>query len=262
MTRTPQHLSIGDLPRESLLEGTFQRAAVRGDHSMVTFNWMDPAMPRQEPHAHDFDQISLVTEGTMEFEVDGRAYTVGAGEVLLIPARALHTGMAVGGRTALNVDVFAPPRPDYLHLVAHQDHPGREVPPGPASAEDHLAVERLLLDWAHALDSGDPHAGAGMLTGTSVVTGLGPARHGPDGYREWADARAAKTDRRTRHQISNLRCTYRSDGSIASTAYVAVHVLDTAHPTPHLEFLGEYSDVVERTPDGWRFAERHITPMA
>lgn len=260
MTRTAQRLSYADLPRESLLDGTYQRAAVRGDHSMVTFNWLDPAMPPQPPHTHDFDQISLVPEGTVRFTVDGQDHTVSAGEVLLIPAGAAHTGIATGDRTALNIDVYAPPRPDYLHLVAHQVAAG--FPAAPVGPADQLAIERLLLDWARLLDAGRWHDTADLLTDDAVVTGLGPDRHGPDGWREWADARAAKTDRRTRHLISNIRCSPQPDGTVTSTAHVTVHVLDDAHPAPHLEFLGEYADTVRRTPDGWRFTTRHVTPMA
>lgn len=260
MPRLPQHLTIADLPREHLLGGTYQRTAVRGDHSLVTFNWMDPAMPPQPPHSHPFDQVSLVTEGAMEFLVDDETYLVEAGEAVLIPADARHTGVAVGEVPALNIDVYAPPRADYLHLVAHQDPDGTAfLPPGPAGPRDQHDVERLLADWADRLDSGRAHEVADLLTDDAVVVGLGPDRYGPDGMRAWADERAA--DRRTQHHVSTVRCSVRSDGSLACRAYVTVYVVDAAHPEPERAFVGRYDDVVVRTPGGLRFARREVVPF-
>ena len=93
------------------------------------------------------------------------------------------------------------------------------------------------------------------------MTGLGPDERDRDGFRRWADARAARTDRHTHHHVTNVRCTSRADGDLDGTAYVTVYVLDREHTTPHLEFVGRYDDIVRRTPAGLRFARRRIVPM-
>jgi quercetin dioxygenase-like cupin family protein len=116
------HAKLNDLPMESLAGGALVRTAVRGDNSLITVNWFHPGHTEQAPppHSHPFDQVSFVFQGTVEFEVDGDLYEVSAGEVLHIPADAPHTARLVGSDVALNVDVYAPVRPDYLYLVEHQ----------------------------------------------------------------------------------------------------------------------------------------------
>lgn len=259
MPQKTQHISFATLDRESLLGGTWQRTAIRGDHSLVTFNWMDPGMERQPLHSHAFDQLAIVTEGAMEFEVDGHTYVVRAGEALVIPANAPHTAIAVGDQVALNIDVYAPPRDDYLFLTSHQE---RDFEQQAASlcAADEAAVATLLAEWAYRLDHGHGREAAELLTETSLILGLGPDSLDVDGFRQWADLRAAD-NRRTHHQLSNLRYQAQPDGRITGTAYVTLYVLDGQRSTPHVEFVGEYIDVVVRTPAGLRFERRHIIPM-
>ena len=121
MPNRPIHSIIADLPRESVADGALTRAAVRGDASMITMNWLQPHHEEQPQHSHPFDQIAFVFEGVMEFDVGEERFLVRAGEVLQIPARVPHTARVVGDEVAFNIDVFAPVRDDYLHLTAHQN---------------------------------------------------------------------------------------------------------------------------------------------
>lgn len=116
------HSRFKDLPKESIANGALVRTALRGDNSMVVINWLHPTSePSPPPHTHPFDQISLVLTGTLDFEVDGDHVLVGPGESLQIPADIPHTATVVGHEVVLNIDVYAPARPDYAHLTAHQD---------------------------------------------------------------------------------------------------------------------------------------------
>jgi quercetin dioxygenase-like cupin family protein len=48
-------------------------------------------------HTHPGDEIVYVLEGTLEYQVEGRApITLGAGEVLFVPAEVTHTAKNVG----------------------------------------------------------------------------------------------------------------------------------------------------------------------
>lgn len=48
-------------------------------------------------HTHPGDEIVYVLEGTLEYQVDGKApVTLRAGEVLFVPAGAIHTAKNVG----------------------------------------------------------------------------------------------------------------------------------------------------------------------
>jgi quercetin dioxygenase-like cupin family protein len=117
----PLHAKIADLPRESIADGVLTRTAVRTDDALVTFNWIQPGHPEVPPHSHPYDQLALILAGTLELDLDGDTYTVGAGELLYIPANVPHVGRVVSEEPVLNVDVFAPIREDYLYLAAHQN---------------------------------------------------------------------------------------------------------------------------------------------
>lgn len=63
-------------------------------------------------HSHPNEQISLIISGALEFVVSGVPVTVRAGEILVIPADAPH--MATALEDTENLDLFAPPRQDWI----------------------------------------------------------------------------------------------------------------------------------------------------
>jgi quercetin dioxygenase-like cupin family protein len=71
-----------------------------------------------KPHSHDFDQIALFTQGHAIYTVDGVRHEVAPGDVLLIPAGQTHYCEPVGDEIVHNIDIFAPMRADYAHLLA------------------------------------------------------------------------------------------------------------------------------------------------
>lgn len=109
-----------DLPTKEVLDGMMQRAAYRSDEALLTFNWIEPGMPRWTPHSHPFDQVVITVRGTQILEIENEIMRCPAGSIIRVPANAKHTGWPEGDEQVLNIDVFAPPRPDYLHFVAHQ----------------------------------------------------------------------------------------------------------------------------------------------
>jgi quercetin dioxygenase-like cupin family protein len=63
-------------------------------------------------HAHHNEQITYILEGKLRFTIDGETIDVGAGEVLTIPSHVPHEAEAL--EDTLDVDVFHPPRQDWL----------------------------------------------------------------------------------------------------------------------------------------------------
>jgi quercetin dioxygenase-like cupin family protein len=108
-----------ELPMEDVRRGV-RRCAFGTDRAMLVMNEVAPDM-QVVPHSHDFDQIAVVVQGRMRFTIGGETVDVGAGEVLLIPAGVEHAGEVLGDEPALNLDVFAPARDDYRHLLAWMD---------------------------------------------------------------------------------------------------------------------------------------------
>lgn len=110
-----------DLPRESFLDGDFQRCAVRMDEALVVFNWLKSTLPVPPPHDHPFDQLAMVFEGVMELTVGGTPYVLKPGDVLRIPAGIPHFARILSEETCLNIDVFAPAREDYLYFIGNPE---------------------------------------------------------------------------------------------------------------------------------------------
>ncbi len=63
-------------------------------------------------HQHESEQLSYIVEGALKFELEGREVTVRKGEVLLVPSNVPHGAVAL--EDTLNLEIFSPPRPDWL----------------------------------------------------------------------------------------------------------------------------------------------------
>lgn len=62
--------------------------------------WTDAPGQRWEDFRHATDELVMVLEGQMEFEVAGEIIHPSTGEELLIPAGAVHSARNVGDTTA------------------------------------------------------------------------------------------------------------------------------------------------------------------
>ena len=66
-------------------------------------------------HHHDNEQLTYVLDGALKFWIgseDGQEIVVHAGEVLVIPSNVPHKAEAL--EDTLDVDIFCPPRQDWL----------------------------------------------------------------------------------------------------------------------------------------------------
>ena len=57
-------------------------------------------------HSHPGEEIIYVLAGTFEYRVEGRAVRVGAGEVLFIPAGAVHSARNIGEGDAVELATY------------------------------------------------------------------------------------------------------------------------------------------------------------
>ena len=64
-------------------------------------------------HHHENEQITWIMEGALKFEIEGQEFVVKAGEVLVIPSNVPHKAVAL--EDTLDIDVFAPPRQDWIN---------------------------------------------------------------------------------------------------------------------------------------------------
>lgn len=101
------------IPEESL-KGTITRRLITGERMMIAHIYLKKGddVPR---HSHENEQLTYVLQGALHFWLgpnDERELTVRAGEVLVIPSHVPHRALAM--EDTLDVDVFSPPRQDWL----------------------------------------------------------------------------------------------------------------------------------------------------
>jgi quercetin dioxygenase-like cupin family protein len=99
------------MPVESL-NAHIGRQFVHGSEAMLAriFLRRGAVVPR---HSHRNEQITYVLEGALEFTLDdGEVMVVRAGELLVIPPDVPHQAVAL--EDTLDLDVFAPPRADWI----------------------------------------------------------------------------------------------------------------------------------------------------
>jgi len=107
------HHRWDDLPKEPLKED-LSRRLISTDRMMLAQVFLEKGavVPL---HSHENEQLTYILEGTLRFwlgEDQSETVDVAAGEVLHIPSWVPHKAEAL--ETTLDVDIFAPPRQDWL----------------------------------------------------------------------------------------------------------------------------------------------------
>ena len=107
------HYRVADQPREEL-NPVISRSLITGERAMLAHVYLrkGAVVPM---HSHDNEQITYVLEGALRFRIgDGglQDMVVRSGEVLHLPSNVPHEAEAL--EDTLDVDVFTPPRQDWL----------------------------------------------------------------------------------------------------------------------------------------------------
>ena len=103
-----------DLPKERVTD-QLSRRLVTGERMMLAHVYLDKGciVPK---HSHENEQLTYILEGALRFWIgeDGSEQLVlRAGEVLHIPSNVPHKAEAL--EDTLDLDVFSPPRQDWLN---------------------------------------------------------------------------------------------------------------------------------------------------
>jgi quercetin dioxygenase-like cupin family protein len=107
------HYRWDDLPKEAL-RPDLHRRLISGDRMMIAHVYLDKGAVVAQ-HAHDNEQLTYILEGVLRFwlgDDESEIVDVHAGEVLHIPSNLPHKAEAL--EDTLDVDVFSPPRADWL----------------------------------------------------------------------------------------------------------------------------------------------------
>jgi len=109
----PQHYRWNDMPAERL-KGTITRKLITSERMMIAHVHLKKG-DEVPQHSHENEQLTYILEGVLHFwfGADGsQEITVRAGEVVVIPSHLPHRAVAL--EDTLDVDVFCPPRQDWL----------------------------------------------------------------------------------------------------------------------------------------------------
>jgi quercetin dioxygenase-like cupin family protein len=103
-----------DMPKERLSD-VLERRLITGERMMLAHVYLKKGaiVPR---HSHDNEQLTYILEGALRFwlgDAGERELVVAAGEVLYLPSNLPHQAEAI--EDTLDVDVFCPPRQDWLN---------------------------------------------------------------------------------------------------------------------------------------------------
>jgi quercetin dioxygenase-like cupin family protein len=103
---------------------TFRPVLGRG--AMTNFVNYEPGA-RAPRHVHEEEQMVIVIDGELHFDLDGDVRTMSRGDVAVVPPWVPH-GAWTTDSTCLQIDVFCPPRKTLLALAEEQaaDQQGRD----------------------------------------------------------------------------------------------------------------------------------------
>lgn len=113
-TTTVRHYRWSDVPREKVTD-QLSRQLITGDRMMLAHVHLAKGcvVPK---HSHHNEQLTWIVEGALRFwigEEQKEEIVVAAGEVLFIPSNVPHRAEAL--EDTLDVDIFSPPREDWLN---------------------------------------------------------------------------------------------------------------------------------------------------
>ncbi len=102
-----------DMPKEKVSD-VLDRRLITGEHMMLAHVYLKKGAVVPQ-HNHHNEQLTYILEGALRIwigEDESEVIDVRAGEVLHIPSLVKHKALAL--EDTLDVDVFSPPRQDWL----------------------------------------------------------------------------------------------------------------------------------------------------
>lgn len=106
-----QHVKWDQVPSEAL-SPLFERQFVVGEHMMVARVLLKKGCV-VPTHSHMNEQLTHIQSGALQFTIEGQEITVRPGEWLVIPPNVPHSAVAL--EDTVDIDVFTPPREDWIH---------------------------------------------------------------------------------------------------------------------------------------------------
>jgi len=96
---------------EEPLNPLLARKLVTGDRMMMAHVLLKKGCV-VPAHSHENEQLTYILKGALKFDIGGKEIILREGEVMVIPSNVVHAAVAI--EDTLDLDVFSPPRQDWL----------------------------------------------------------------------------------------------------------------------------------------------------
>lgn len=121
------------------------------------------------------------------------------------------------------------------------------------TTQDYIDIQQLYARYNHAIDSGDAEGWAATFTPDGVFNQRFAGREGLLGFmKQWKEKMNGAN---RRHWNSNLLITPAAEGA---NGKVMLMLLDVGTKPPSIVMTGQYTDVLVKTAEGWRFKSRDV----
>jgi quercetin dioxygenase-like cupin family protein len=124
---TGRYVHLDDISPTEFVPGLGFRP-VLGQRAMANFVSFEPGVEAPR-HVHEEEQIVIVLDGELTFDLDGDVRVMRPGDVAVVPAWVPHGAWTTDTR-CLEVDVFSPPRKSLLALAEAQADPAASATDG------------------------------------------------------------------------------------------------------------------------------------
>lgn len=106
-----QTFTWDEMPKE-ILNDRIGRKMIYGEQCMLAQIFIAKGGVVPE-HRHENEQITYIVEGALQFHIDGKDIVLGKGQAMVIPSNMPHSAVAL--EDTLDIDVFSPPRHDWIN---------------------------------------------------------------------------------------------------------------------------------------------------
>jgi ketosteroid isomerase-like protein len=121
------------------------------------------------------------------------------------------------------------------------------------TTQDYVEIQQLYARYNHAIDSGDAEGWAATYTPDGVFNSRFKGRDGLlEFMKQWKEKMNGAN---RRHWNSNLLITPSAEGA---SGKVMLMLLDVGTKPASIVMTGQYTDVLVKTADGWRFKTRDV----
>jgi quercetin dioxygenase-like cupin family protein len=106
-----KHATYDELNATEARSGVTRRV-FSGEGATLAWTTLEPGhTPR--PHAHHFEQVVYIVQGTVRFAVGEEQLLMKAGDMVVIPPNVEHCAETVGDEPVVDLSVFTPKRHEY-----------------------------------------------------------------------------------------------------------------------------------------------------